>query len=167
MSCGVGCRLGSDPALLWLWYSPTGTTLIWTLAWELPYVKGMALKRPKKKEREREKRKKEKNKIPNVGCWKSSTGQQTWPETQSPLQKRQELPAVTKSIFHSTSTYEPHLFICGDVWARYILWWVCRQQDPTQVYRQLMECWDVCPRKKTKCYDSSGKENMAVFQREK
>ena len=26
MSCGVGCRQGSDPALLWLWYRPAAIT---------------------------------------------------------------------------------------------------------------------------------------------
>ena len=28
MSCGVGRRLGSDPALLWLWCRPAATALI-------------------------------------------------------------------------------------------------------------------------------------------
>ena len=46
MSC-VGCRQGSDPAVLWLWcwsvaIAPTGL-----LAWEPPYATGAALKRQK------------------------------------------------------------------------------------------------------------------------
>ena len=45
MSCGVGHRRDSDPALLWLWCrlaaaapAPNGP-----LAWELPYAMGAAL----------------------------------------------------------------------------------------------------------------------------
>ena len=50
MSYGVGCRHGSDPALLWLWHRPEVTAPILT-AWELPpYAVGAALKRPKKDE---------------------------------------------------------------------------------------------------------------------
>ena len=49
MSCGVGCRHGSDPRLLWLWYRPAAVALIRPLAWELPYAVGAALKRQKGK----------------------------------------------------------------------------------------------------------------------
>ena len=42
MSCGVGCRRGSDPALLWLWRRPVATTPIQPLAWEPPYAAGAA-----------------------------------------------------------------------------------------------------------------------------
>ena len=38
MSCGVGCRHGSDPALLWLWR----TASIKPLAWEPTYAAGVA-----------------------------------------------------------------------------------------------------------------------------
>ena len=38
MSCGVGHRRGSDPALLWLWRSLAATALIGPLAWEPPYA---------------------------------------------------------------------------------------------------------------------------------
>ena len=44
MSCGVGCRLGSDPMLLWLWRKPVVTDLIGPLAWEPPYAMGVTLK---------------------------------------------------------------------------------------------------------------------------
>ena len=47
VSCGVGCRHGSDPALLWLWHRPTAIALIRPLAWELPYVVDAALKSKK------------------------------------------------------------------------------------------------------------------------
>ena len=42
MSCGVGCRRGSDPALLWLWRRPVATAPIRPLAWETPYAVGAA-----------------------------------------------------------------------------------------------------------------------------
>ena len=45
MSCGVGHRCGLDPTLLWLWCRPA---LIRSLAWELPYASGVALKGQKK-----------------------------------------------------------------------------------------------------------------------
>ena len=38
MSCGVGCRRGSDPVLLWLWRRPVATALIRPLAWEPSYA---------------------------------------------------------------------------------------------------------------------------------
>ena len=44
MNCGVGSRLGSDPA----W--PAAIAPIQPLAWELPYAAGAALKRPHTKE---------------------------------------------------------------------------------------------------------------------
>ena len=49
MSCGVGRRLGSDLALLWLWYRLAAVALIQPLAWEPPYATGAALKKKKKK----------------------------------------------------------------------------------------------------------------------
>ena len=42
MSCGVGCRRGSDPALLWLWRRPVATAPIQPLAWEPSYAAGAA-----------------------------------------------------------------------------------------------------------------------------
>ena len=42
MSCGVGCRRGSDLALLWLWRRPAAAAQIQPLAWELPYAMGAA-----------------------------------------------------------------------------------------------------------------------------
>ena len=44
MSCGVGCRHGLDPVLLWVWCRPADVALIHPLAWELPYAAGVALK---------------------------------------------------------------------------------------------------------------------------
>ena len=54
VSCGVGHRRGSDPALLWLWHRPATTARIRPLAWEPPYAVEVALekaKRPKKKKK--------------------------------------------------------------------------------------------------------------------
>ena len=53
MSCGIGCRHGSDLALLWLWYRLAARAPLRPLAWELSYAMGEALKSkappPKKK----------------------------------------------------------------------------------------------------------------------
>jgi len=52
VSCGVGCRRSSDPALLWLWCRLVATAPIRPLAWESPYAAGAAqeiAKRQKKK----------------------------------------------------------------------------------------------------------------------
>ena len=61
MSCGVGCRHGSDLTLLWLWCRLAAIAPIGPLAWEPPYAVGVALKRQKKKRKEgRKKERKEK-----------------------------------------------------------------------------------------------------------
>ena len=44
MSCGVGCRCGSDLALLWPWCRPAAVALIISLAWETLYAVGADLK---------------------------------------------------------------------------------------------------------------------------
>ena len=49
MSCGVGCRCGSDPAVLWLWHRWAAVAPIGPLAWELPYALGAILKSKKRK----------------------------------------------------------------------------------------------------------------------
>ena len=54
MSCGVGHRRGSDPALLWLWRRLAATASIRPLAWEPPNAAGAAqemAKRQKKKKK--------------------------------------------------------------------------------------------------------------------
>ena len=48
-SCSIGHRCRSDPALPWLWRRPAAAPLIQLLAWELPYVEGVAIKKKKKK----------------------------------------------------------------------------------------------------------------------
>ena len=49
MSCGVVCRCGSDPALLWLWCRPVATAPVQSLARELPYATDAVLKSKKQK----------------------------------------------------------------------------------------------------------------------
>uniref|UniRef100_A0A5G2RFV5 Receptor-type tyrosine-protein phosphatase H n=2 Tax=Sus scrofa TaxID=9823 RepID=A0A5G2RFV5_PIG len=41
VSCGVGCRCGSDPVLLWLWRRPAAAAPIGPLAWEPPCATGV------------------------------------------------------------------------------------------------------------------------------
>ena len=53
MSCGVGCRRGSDPALLWLWCRPVATAPIGPLAWEPPYAVGAAQEIAKKDQKKK------------------------------------------------------------------------------------------------------------------
>ena len=60
VSCGVGCRHGSDPALLRLWHGPAAAALIRPLAWERPYATGVALKGQKDKNKTKQKTKKKK-----------------------------------------------------------------------------------------------------------
>ena len=53
MSSGVGCKCGSDPALLWLWHRSAAVALIRPLAWEPTYAVGVALKRQKTKKKKK------------------------------------------------------------------------------------------------------------------
>ena len=48
MSCGVGCRHHSDPALLWLWCRRAAVASTGSLAWEPSYAVGVSLKRQNK-----------------------------------------------------------------------------------------------------------------------
>ena len=56
MSCGIGHRHSSDSVLLWLWCRPVATALIRSLAWELLYASGEALKRQKEKKEKKKKK---------------------------------------------------------------------------------------------------------------
>ena len=53
MSCGVGHRCGSDPALLWLWRRPVATAPIRPLAWEPSYAAGVALEKAKRQKKKK------------------------------------------------------------------------------------------------------------------
>ena len=61
MSCGVGHRHDSDPALLWLWCRPAAAAPIRRLAWEPPCAQ-MWPKKEKKKKKKNFKNPKNKNK---------------------------------------------------------------------------------------------------------
>ena len=61
MGCGVGCRNGSDLALLWLWCRPAAVAPIGPLAWEPPYAAGAALKRQKDQKKKKKKKEKKRN----------------------------------------------------------------------------------------------------------
>ena len=54
VSYNVGHRLGSDPALLWLWCRPAAIVPIQPLAWEHPYAAGAAPQKKAKKNFENE-----------------------------------------------------------------------------------------------------------------
>ena len=64
MSCGAGCRCGSDPALPWLWRRPAAVTPIRPLALVPPYATGVALKGQKDKN----------NNIKTLLCWQAGLG---------------------------------------------------------------------------------------------
>ena len=57
MSCGVGCRCGSELMLLWLWCRPAEVAPIRPLAWEPPYAKSVALKGQKRQDKNKTKQK--------------------------------------------------------------------------------------------------------------
>ena len=48
MICGVGCRCGSDPTLLWPWRRPVTIAPIEPLAWEPTYAGGSGPRKGKK-----------------------------------------------------------------------------------------------------------------------
>ena len=52
MSCGIGCRRGSDLALLCLWHRLVATPPIRLLSWEPPHAAGAVLKKNKNKNKE-------------------------------------------------------------------------------------------------------------------
>ena len=55
VSCGVGCRRGLDPSLLWLWRRLVATAPIRPLAWEPPYATGAALEKAKRQRKKKQK----------------------------------------------------------------------------------------------------------------
>ena len=64
MSCGVDCRPGLDPVLLWLWFRLAATALIRPLAWEP--VAGAALEKAKRQRKKKTEKKKKKRNLPEV-----------------------------------------------------------------------------------------------------
>ena len=82
LSCGVGCRCGSDSELLWLWRRLAATAPIRSLAREPPCAMGAALKIQKKKKKKKKERKKERKEI-----------------------FMPALPATTQHVGHGTNAY--------------------------------------------------------------
>ena len=60
MSCGVGCRRGSDPVLLWLWRRLVATAPIRPLSWDSPYAVEASLEKAKRHTHTQKKKKKKK-----------------------------------------------------------------------------------------------------------
>ena len=54
VSCGVGCRRGLDPKLLWLWRRPVAMAPIKPLAWEPLNATGAALEKAKRQKKRKE-----------------------------------------------------------------------------------------------------------------
>ena len=64
MSCGVGCRCGSDLELLWLWRRPAAIAPFRPLAWEPSYASGAALEKAERQKNNNNNNKKK----PQVNC---------------------------------------------------------------------------------------------------
>ena len=62
VSCGVGRRLGWDPALLWLRCRPAAIAPIRPLAWELTYAVGAVLEKAKRQKTNKQTKTKTKTK---------------------------------------------------------------------------------------------------------
>ena len=78
MSCGVDCRRGLDPTLLWFWQRQVATAPMRPLAWDPPCAVGAALEK-KKRQKKRHKNKKINKKaggltveLAHSHSWKSS-----------------------------------------------------------------------------------------------
>ena len=67
MSCGVGCRRGSELGLPWLWHGLAAVAPIQPLAWEPPYASGASLK-SKNKQTKKQKQNKKFQKIGSSRC---------------------------------------------------------------------------------------------------
>ena len=62
-SCiAVSCGVGQRPVLLWLWHRPAAVAPIIPLAWQLPYVTGVALKTKKNQTKTKQNKKHQKPK---------------------------------------------------------------------------------------------------------
>ena len=72
VSCGVGCRRSSDPALLWLWCRLAAVAPIQPLAWEHLYAMGAALKTKRKKKKKTHKEPVTRNQVGNLKQYKGT-----------------------------------------------------------------------------------------------
>ena len=115
MSCGVGCRLGSDPSLLWLWRRLAATALIRPLAWETLYAAGAA--------QEKAKRKKEKSQAP-------AQARRTWPNGITFRRENEEISgSASRTLFHDAFVFAPQTltFLIILAYHTYCIW-SCRKQ---------------------------------------
>ena len=99
MSCGVGCRRGSDPELLWLWCRPVATAPIGPLAWEPPYAAGAAQEIAKKKPTNQT----NKQKHSNLGL--------EGKKKKLPIRKQEGTGFIFRSLFFSEGDGEKHLIV--------------------------------------------------------
>ena len=72
VSCGVGHSHGSDPVLLWLQCTPAAVVLIQPLAWQLPYIAGVALQSVKNKQTNKQTKKPPKDRSSRKNAWLTS-----------------------------------------------------------------------------------------------
>ena len=98
MSCGIGRRRSSDPALLWLWRRAAATAPIRPLAWEPPYAARAAI--------EKAKRQKQTKHIPLDVEPKHHMSKTSTPDVQSP----QGLPVFSVSVSgsHPSAQFKNH-----------------------------------------------------------
>ena len=82
MNCGIGCRHGLDPELLWLWRRLAAIAQIRLLAWEPPYAVGAALKRQKKKNYIFDKKRQNDTKSPCSSLDSNLTWKMQWTRTE-------------------------------------------------------------------------------------
>ena len=75
VSCGVGCRHGSDLELLWLWCRLVATASIRPLAWGPPYAVGAA---PEKTKKDQKKKKKKPQKTHKEMLWNQDSLLMLW-----------------------------------------------------------------------------------------
>ena len=74
MSCGVGGRRASDPALLWLWHRAAAVAPIRPLAWDSPYaVEEVALEKAKRQKKQKQKQKQTNKQKTQQWKWESNT----------------------------------------------------------------------------------------------
>ena len=92
MSCGVGGRIGLNPALLWLWRRLAATAPIRPLAWERPYAMGVAqeIAKRQKKKKKKGKIKTKQNKTKTFTTWEFPS----WSRGNNPIRN----PEVAGSI---------------------------------------------------------------------
>ena len=104
VSCSVGHRRGSDPALLWLWHRVAAAALIRPLAWEVPYATRPALK--SKKKRKKQTNKQTKNQPTNQPTKKPIPGRHLYDEVELYLEICNVLSKVRVSLLQGNMMFK-------------------------------------------------------------